>query len=394
MKININVCAAVKYGLEAAILLQNFFFWINHNIQKKINEKDGKFWTFTSINKLLEKYPFLSTGKIRSALETLVEIGILIKGNYNKNLYNKTTWYAFKDDTIFNEIRSLFDEEKESNETKKKEIFNETLNNKEIPLPQESNIISSEKENVKSPDNSLKEIIQTPISNDGKDNAQENVCNSDKSICKFNKSNNINKANINIKLSLNNLIFQENGEKKEPQDNKKVLTGELLKRGITIFQVYGMVKNYDKEYITTKIKQFDYILSHFPERMKNNKGRYLFMSIKDNWIDETYEKVLLNRKIKENEEKSREEQKLNEKLKQEYDLFIENECKTEYLTLSDEEKELIDIEIKKELDKSAFIRSNELLYLAGLEAKRVLFVMDRVKTKALSFDEFSNISKI
>ena len=34
MKINISVCAAVKYGLEAAILLQNFFFWINHNIKK------------------------------------------------------------------------------------------------------------------------------------------------------------------------------------------------------------------------------------------------------------------------------------------------------------------------------------------------------------------------
>lgn len=362
MKININVYAAVKYGLEEAILLQNFYFWINHNIQKKINEKDGKIWTFTSINNLLEKYPFLTTGKIRSALESLLKIGILIKGNYNKNPYNKTSWYAFKDDTVFNEIKKLFEGEKKSSfDTDKKEPVQEMETKNTIHVPEDK---------------------------------KGDVCDSNKSICEINKSNKINKDNINSKLSLNNQSSEKSNNKNIFQDDKNTLISELMKRGITIFQVHSIVKNYKKEHLLTKIKQFDYVLSHFPERMKNNKGRYLFMSIKDNWIDENYKKSLLARKKRENEEKTREEAKIHEKLKQEYDLFIENECENEYLTLSDKEKEFIDIEIKKELNNSTLIMSNELLYLAGLEAKRVLSVMERVKGRVMGFEEFCRCSFI
>jgi len=225
----VNEIAAIKYGLEETILLQNFFFWINHNIKNKINQKDGKFWTFTSIDKLLKKYPFLSTGKIRSALETLLKIGILVKGNYNKNLYNKTSWYAFKDDNIFNEIRILLDEEKEIKEIKIKET--------PTPPTQDSKVVPSEKSNRGSSEECQKATKQELfVENNPSDSPKnkEDVCDSDKSICKFNKSIKINKANINNKLSL------ENSPPKEiSHEQKKALTGELLKREITQFQVYG-----------------------------------------------------------------------------------------------------------------------------------------------------------
>ncbi len=395
-----------KYGLEQSVLLQNFYFWINHNSKKKINYIDGKFWTFSTLNQLLKRYPFLTIHKIRTAIDSLIKLGIIIKDNHNFNRYNRTTWYAFKDYAIFNEIKNIYLEEARINEAKRNQQLNEVLDIigvSEEEKKEDSPTEDKTQEKETKVENTVIEDIQSKaeiIANEKQTDFQQEQAKeqpeksqipqeNNNSICGGNKScNKINEFN-NIKLSfdISSTTNKPIDNPKLPVEQRKALISELLKRDITKFQVYSIIANYEYSYILTKIKQFDFVVSHFPERMKN-RGRYMFMSIKDNWIDEVYEKTQLAKIRGQQEDKAREDAKKLEKLKQDYEFYLDDECKKEYLTLSDEEKELADREIKQELDNSAFIKSNELLYLASLEAKRVLFVMSRVKSKALSFQDF------
>ncbi|HBD95735.1 MAG TPA: hypothetical protein DC057_16320, partial [Spirochaetia bacterium] len=95
---------AKKYGINSAIILQNFAFWITLNKKNNSNYIDGKFWSFQTLKKLTDKFPFLTQNKIRYAIDKLVFEGILIKGNFNKTKYDRTVWYAFNDDTMLSTI--------------------------------------------------------------------------------------------------------------------------------------------------------------------------------------------------------------------------------------------------------------------------------------------------
>lgn len=88
---------ATQYGLKEAIFVQSIAFWIAKNKANRQNFHDGRYWTYNSVQAYSEMYPFLSQKQIRSTLDSLVEQGLIIKGNYNDNPYNRTMWYALTD---------------------------------------------------------------------------------------------------------------------------------------------------------------------------------------------------------------------------------------------------------------------------------------------------------
>lgn len=85
---------AIEYGLEEAILLNNFIYWINHNRANGTNLYDGFHWTYNTQKAFQELFPFLSQKVIRRALSTLIRENVIKTGNYNNSGYNRTTWYA------------------------------------------------------------------------------------------------------------------------------------------------------------------------------------------------------------------------------------------------------------------------------------------------------------
>ena len=92
---------ACAYGLEEAVLISNFQFWISKN---KANEKhlyDGRTWTYSSTKAFAELFPYMSVNVVRRAVESLVSQCVLIKGNYNQSAYDRTTWFAFFDESMF-----------------------------------------------------------------------------------------------------------------------------------------------------------------------------------------------------------------------------------------------------------------------------------------------------
>jgi hypothetical protein len=92
---------AKEYGLAEAVLIKNFKFWIEHNIDQKYNFKDGRTWTYISLKELAKNFEYLSEKQVRTAIDHLVADGVLMKGNYNKLAIDKTLWYAFVDEKKF-----------------------------------------------------------------------------------------------------------------------------------------------------------------------------------------------------------------------------------------------------------------------------------------------------
>jgi hypothetical protein len=96
-----NIYYAKKYGLNEAIMISNFQFWIVKNKANGTHQYDDRTWTYNSVKAFEELFPYLKPSQIRRCIESLIEQGILIKGEYNKNPYDRTSWFAFADESTF-----------------------------------------------------------------------------------------------------------------------------------------------------------------------------------------------------------------------------------------------------------------------------------------------------
>jgi len=86
---------AKQYGVPEAIMINNFQFWIAKNKANKKHQYDGRTWTYNSHDAFAELFVFWSKTQIKRILSNLVDKGVLVKGNYNTQPFDKTCWYAF-----------------------------------------------------------------------------------------------------------------------------------------------------------------------------------------------------------------------------------------------------------------------------------------------------------
>lgn len=85
---------AARYGVNAAILLQNIYYWIEKNRANEKHFHDGYYWTYNSIKAFEEMFPYMSKSQINTALSKLENDGIILSGNYNSLAYDRTKWYS------------------------------------------------------------------------------------------------------------------------------------------------------------------------------------------------------------------------------------------------------------------------------------------------------------
>ena len=105
MEHSFDIKIAEQYGVVEAIIYKNLLFWIMKHKAEGKNYHDGKYWSYNTIKSFQELFPYLSYEKIRKAINKLVEEGVLIKGNYNVNKYDRTLWYAFAEEP--EELRAI-----------------------------------------------------------------------------------------------------------------------------------------------------------------------------------------------------------------------------------------------------------------------------------------------
>lgn len=88
---------AAKYGVNAAVIYRNFCYWCDLNRANNRNHHDGNWWTYNSLEALQEIFEFMTVGAIRTALKKLIDAGLVSKGCFNENPYDKTAWYSICD---------------------------------------------------------------------------------------------------------------------------------------------------------------------------------------------------------------------------------------------------------------------------------------------------------
>ena len=96
IKMNFDPYVAYELDTDSAIILENIIYWIMKNKadERKKYFKQGKWWTFSSIPSFRELFPYLTEKQIKVRLKKLQDAGYIQKGNFNKNKYDKTTWYS------------------------------------------------------------------------------------------------------------------------------------------------------------------------------------------------------------------------------------------------------------------------------------------------------------
>lgn len=92
-----KVALAKEYGIEAAILIDEFNYQISRNKANDRNFHDGRYWTYNTQKAYVEIFPYFNRDQIKRIIARLISNDILLKGNYNENPYDRTNWYAFSD---------------------------------------------------------------------------------------------------------------------------------------------------------------------------------------------------------------------------------------------------------------------------------------------------------
>jgi len=85
---------AKRVGLNAAVIYQNILWWAEKNAANGRHHYDGLWWTYNSVSAFSELFPYLTGKQIRTALDKLVQEGLLVTERFNKSAYDQTKWYA------------------------------------------------------------------------------------------------------------------------------------------------------------------------------------------------------------------------------------------------------------------------------------------------------------
>ena len=94
---------AVGVGLNEAILLQKIHGWL----QCTPKEHVGRNWIYNSYRSWHEQLPFMSETSIKRAIKNLIDKGIIITENFNKNSFDKTLWYSIDYEKLTDLIDNL-----------------------------------------------------------------------------------------------------------------------------------------------------------------------------------------------------------------------------------------------------------------------------------------------
>lgn len=100
MNHSFNIELAQRFGIEEAIIIEHFAFWIKKNVANKNNYFEGEYWTYNSAKALEEIFPYMSMKKIQRTLVALEKIKIFKSGNFNESKYDRTKWYCIVDPEI------------------------------------------------------------------------------------------------------------------------------------------------------------------------------------------------------------------------------------------------------------------------------------------------------
>lgn len=110
MNHSFDIDIAKKYGVEAAIIIENLKFWIDKNRANNKHFYEGQYWTYNSAKAFSELFPYWSEFQISRILKKLEKDEVLLTGNFNQSSYDRTKWYSLNRKIHFTELQNGNDE--------------------------------------------------------------------------------------------------------------------------------------------------------------------------------------------------------------------------------------------------------------------------------------------
>ena len=96
MNHSFNVEIAEKYGMEKAVLLENFYFWIKKNKANNKNLYEGRYYTYNTAEAFAELFPYIKERRIAQLLREMEnEDNLLLSGQFFN--YDRTKSYTLTD---------------------------------------------------------------------------------------------------------------------------------------------------------------------------------------------------------------------------------------------------------------------------------------------------------
>lgn len=91
---------AVEYGVDVAIMLHNMVYWTEKNIANDKNYRNGRYWTYNSMDALSRIYPLWSRDQIKRILRKCCDAGLLYVDELNDDRRDRTKWYSPSDSVL------------------------------------------------------------------------------------------------------------------------------------------------------------------------------------------------------------------------------------------------------------------------------------------------------
>lgn len=95
-----DVELAVKFGLNNAIFLQDLAFWIEFNRNRQQAYRDGRYWTYSTLEELVQRHPYWTKNQIRHIIDICKKSGWILIEHYDKVSYNQRNWYSICDSVM------------------------------------------------------------------------------------------------------------------------------------------------------------------------------------------------------------------------------------------------------------------------------------------------------
>ena len=89
-----NAHIAQKYGVNSAVVLHCLCMWIEKNRANGRHFYDGHYWAYNSKKAFTEVFPYFTARQVDYAIQKLINEGIIMTGNYNKKVLDRTLWYT------------------------------------------------------------------------------------------------------------------------------------------------------------------------------------------------------------------------------------------------------------------------------------------------------------
>jgi hypothetical protein len=87
---------AEMVGVIPAIIFHNIKFWCHKSASSDRHFHEGTHWSYQSVAGFSRLFPYLSDKQVRTAIDKLVEAGLLGVGNFNEKGYDRTRWFCLK----------------------------------------------------------------------------------------------------------------------------------------------------------------------------------------------------------------------------------------------------------------------------------------------------------